>query len=177
MDSLNPPSPMKREKQVGDVIFREGDKIMQIRNNYKLEWRLPPAKETDYLEEEGVGVFNGDMGRIQSIDDFNEEMEIRFDDGRVARYSFHMADELEHAFAVTIHKSQGSEYPAVVIPLYPGPDKLLNRNLFYTAVTRAKELVVLVGNLPLANRMIDNESEQKRFTSLTLRIKEIHERK
>ncbi len=175
--TLNPPSPMKREKQVGDVIFREGDKIMQIRNNYKLEWRLPPAKETDYLEEEGVGVFNGDMGRIQSIDDFNEEMEIRFDDGRVARYSFHMADELEHAFAVTIHKSQGSEYPAVVIPLYPGPDKLLNRNLFYTAVTRAKELVVLVGNLPLANRMIDNESEQKRFTSLTLRIKEIHERK
>ena len=148
---------------------------MQIRNNYKLEWRLSPSEQTDYLEEEGIGVFNGDMGRIRSINEFEEVLEVRFDDGREARYTYNMADELEHAFAVTIHKSQGSEYPAVVIPLYPGPDKLLNRNLLYTAVTRAKELVVLVGNPALANHMIDNESEQQRFTGLTTRIKELNE--
>ena len=174
-EAMNPPSPMKREKKVGDVIFREGDKVMQIRNNYRLEWRVAPSADTEYLEEEGVGVFNGDMGRIQCINDFDEEIEVRFDDGRITRYTFAMADELEHAFSVTIHKSQGSEYPAVVIPLYSGPEKLLNRNLLYTAVTRARELVVLVGNLGLANRMIDNESEQQRYTSLTMRIKEINE--
>ena len=173
--ALNPPSHAKREKKIGEVIFREGDKIMQIRNNYKLEWRLSPSEQTDYLEEEGIGVFNGDMGRIRSINEFEEVLEVRFDDGREARYTYNMADELEHAFAVTIHKSQGSEYPAVVIPLYPGPDKLLNRNLLYTAVTRAKELVVLVGNPALANHMIDNESEQQRFTGLTTRIKELNE--
>ena len=173
--AMNPPSPKKREKNMGEVTFREGDKVMQIRNNYKMEWRIPPGEGTGFLEEEGVGVFNGDMGRILSINDFDQEIEVQFEDGRIARYSFNMADELEHAFAITIHKSQGSEYPAVVIPLYSGPDRLLNRNLLYTAVTRAKEMVVLVGNPALVNRMIDNESEQQRFTTLTLRIKEANE--
>ena len=173
--TLNPKSRGKREKEFGDVIFREGDKVMQIRNNYKLEWKIPASKETSYVEEVGVGVFNGDMGRITEVNEFDEALEVRFDDGRVARYPFQMVDELEHAFAITIHKSQGSEYPAVIIPLFSGPDKLLNRNLLYTAVTRAKEMVVMVGNLNMINRMIDNESEQRRYTTLTLRIKEEHE--
>ena len=173
-NTLNPPGAMKREKVIGDMIFREGDKVMQIRNNYKMEWRMPPSDENSYIEEEGVGVFNGDMGKILRVNDFDEELEVRFDDGRIARYPFAMADELEHAFAITIHKSQGSEYPAVIIPLYRGPDKLLTRNLLYTAVTRAKTLVVLVGDLSMVNRMIDNESEQLRFTSLATRIREVY---
>ena len=147
---------------------------MQIRNNYKLEWRIPPSDENSFIEEEGVGVFNGDMGKILSVNDFDEEFEVRFDDGRIARYPFSMADELEHAFAITIHKSQGSEYPAVIIPLSRGPERLLNRNLLYTAITRAKEMVVLVGDLGMVNRMIDNESQQQRFTSLTTRIREVY---
>ncbi|MBR0147464.1 MAG: ATP-dependent RecD-like DNA helicase [Eubacterium sp.] len=173
-NTLNPSTAMKREKQIGDLTFREGDKVMQIRNNYKMEWRTPPSDENSYIEEEGVGVFNGDMGKILRVNDFDEELEVRFDDGRIARYPFSMADELEHAFAITIHKSQGSEYPAVIIPLYRGPEKLLTRNLLYTAITRAKTMVVLVGDLSMVNRMIDNESEQLRFTSLDTRIREVY---
>ena len=173
-EALNPPAATKREKTYGDVIFREGDKIMQIRNNYKLEWRIPPMEDNHFIQEEGVGVFNGDMGHIVTINSFDEKMEIRFDDGREASYPFSMLEELEHAFAVTVHKSQGSEYPAVVMPLYAGTDKLLTRNLFYTAVTRARTMVVLVGNLSMVNRMIDNESEQKRYTGLRLRLEELY---
>ncbi len=172
--TLNPPSPKKREKLIGDVLFREGDKVMQIRNNYKIEWRIPPSGDTNYIEEQGVGVFNGDMGRVSLINDFDEVLEVRFDDGRIVEYPFMMAEELEHAFAITIHKSQGSEYPAVLLPLYAGPEKLLNRNLLYTAVTRARRMVVMVGNLALVNRMIQNESEQLRYTSLELRLKEVN---
>jgi len=173
-NTLNPASPSKREKQLQDIVFREGDKVMQVRNNYKLEWRIPASDENKFIEEEGVGVFNGDMGKILSVNDFDEEFEVRFDDGRIARYPFAMADELEHAFAITIHKSQGSEYPAVIIPLSRGPERLLNRNLLYTAITRAREMVVLVGDLGMVNRMIDNESQQQRFTSLTTRIREVY---
>ena len=131
-------------------------------------------EDNHFIQEEGVGVFNGDMGHIVTINSFDEKMEIRFDDGREASYPFSMLEELEHAFAVTVHKSQGSEYPAVVMPLYAGTDKLLTRNLFYTAVTRARTMVVLVGNLSMVNRMIDNESEQKRYTGLRLRLEELY---
>ena len=170
---INPPSPKKFEKEHNGVIFREGDKVMQIKNNYKLEWKVSPNADSGFIMDEGVGVFNGDMGIITSINDFDEIVTVTFDDGRIAEYDYKMLDELEHSFAITIHKSQGSEYPAVIIPLLSGPPKLLNRNLIYTAVTRAKMMVVIVGNLNLINEMIDNTEEQKRFTSLTERIVEI----
>ena len=170
---LNPGISPDMEYEQGDVVFREGDKVMQIKNNYKMEWRMEPSAENDYTEEVGVGVFNGDLGKIQRINKFDHEIEVRFDDGRIARYPFAMADELEHAFAITIHKSQGSEYEAVLIPLYRGSDRLLTRNLFYTAVTRARRMVVLVGDMSMIDRMINNTSEQKRCTSLALRIREL----
>ena len=114
---------------------------MQIKNNYKLEWKVSPNADSGFIMDEGVGVFNGDMGIISSINDFDEIVTVTFDDGRIAEYDYKMLDELEHSFAITIHKSQGSEYPAVIIPLLSGPPKLLNRNLIYTAVTRAKMMV------------------------------------
>ena len=171
--SINPPSPKKAEKEHNGIIFREGDKVMQIKNNYKLEWRVAPDEENGYIMEEGVGVFNGDMGIIKESNDFDEIVEVCFDDGRIAEYNYKELDELEHSFAITIHKSQGSEYPAVIIPLLSGPKKLFTRNLLYTAVTRAKRMVVIVGNLSLLDEMIDNTLETKRFTSLTERILEI----
>lgn len=170
--TMNPPNPKLREKEKNGVIFREGDKVMQIKNNYKLEWKIFSG-QGGYILEEGIGVFNGDMGNIKNINDFDEEITVLFDDGREAVYSYNLLDELEHAFAITIHKSQGSEYPAVVIPLYNGPRKLLNRNLLYTAITRAKKMVVIVGNINLVNQMIDNVEEQKRFTGFADRLREI----
>ncbi len=173
--SINPPSKKKREKEKGSVIFREGDKVMQIRNNYKLEWKIFSDGTKGGLLDQGIGVFNGDMGIVTEINDFDEKVIVTFDDGRVASYDYNMLDELEHAFAITIHKSQGSEYPAVVIPLLTGPYKLLTRNLLYTAVTRARRLVVIVGNIGKVNEMIDNVFEQERYTSFTERIREFAE--
>ena len=170
---INPSSPKKDEMEKNDVIFRTGDKVMQIKNNYKLEWKIYGQK--GYVIEEGVGVFNGDMGIISDISHFDEELTVLFDDGRTVVYPFNGLSELEHAFAVTIHKSQGSEYPVVIIPLLSGPPKLLNRNLIYTAITRAKRMVVIVGNLNLVNQMIDNKEEQKRYTTLMLRLQEVME--
>ncbi len=176
---LNPPSKTKLQKEKNDIIFRQGDKVMQIKNNYKKEWKIYAASDTkiklsgSYLMDEGVGVFNGDMGIITSVSDFDEEITVLFDDGREAVYTYNELEELEHAFAVTIHKSQGSEYPAVIIPLLTGTKKLLNRNLLYTAITRAKRMVVIVGNINLVNQMIDNTEEQKRYTTLALRIQEM----
>lgn len=170
---LNPPSPKKREKEHGDVIFREGDKVMQIRNNYKIEWSVYSDSKKGVILDQGIGVFNGDMGTISEINDFDERVTVSFDDGRVSEYEYSQLDELEHAFAITIHKSQGSEYPAVVIPILSGPNKLMNRNLLYTAVTRAMRMVVIVGNLGRINEMIDNILEQRRYTSFSLRIKEL----
>lgn len=176
---LNPAAPGKPEKERHDTIFRKGDKVMQIKNNYKQEWKIYANSDSKtgsgYVLEEGVGVFNGDMGTITDINDYDEEVTVLFDDGRVAVYTYNDLDELEHAFAITIHKSQGSEYPAVVIPLLTGPKKLLNRNLLYTAITRAKKMVVIVGNIGLVNQMIDNTEEQKRYTSLALRLQEMME--
>lgn len=173
--SINPPGRNKREKVRGDIIFREGDKVMQIRNNYKLEWKVFSGKTKSGILDQGVGVFNGDMGIITEINDFDEYIIVTFDDGRVAEYEYSLLDELEHAFAITIHKSQGSEYPAVVIPLLNGPSKLLTRNLLYTAVTRAKRLVVIVGNIARVNEMIDNVFEQERYTTFADRIVELVE--
>lgn len=174
---LNPQKKTKPEKVKNDVIFRQGDKVMQIKNDYKQEWKIysDKGRAAGYVVDEGVGVFNGDVGTITDISDYDEELTVLFDDGREAVYSYNNLGQLEHAFAVTIHKSQGSEYPAVVIPLLSGPPKLLNRNLLYTAITRAKQLVVIVGNINLVNQMIDNQEEQKRYTSLGIRIQEILE--
>ena len=167
---LNPPSPQKREKEHGDILFREGDKIMQTRNNYQLEWEI----RTKYglSVDKGTGVFNGDMGIVWEINDFAETMTVEFDEGRMVEYPYKLLDELELAYAITIHKSQGSEYPAVVIPLLSGPSMLMNRNLLYTAVTRARKCVTLVGNEVTFAQMVQNTSQQKRYSGLCDRLKE-----
>ncbi len=176
---LNPKASNKPEHVRGDVVFRKGDKVMQIKNNYQREWKIYGASKTGngkgYVIDEGVGVFNGDMGVITEISDYDEELTILFDDGRESVYNYKELDQLEHAFAVTIHKSQGSEYPAVIIPLLGGNRKLMNRNLIYTAITRARQLVIIVGDVNLVNQMIDNSEEQKRYTSLAFRIEELNE--
>ena len=167
---LNPPDRRKREKEFRGVIFREGDKVMQVKNNYQLEWEV----RTKYglSIDKGTGIFNGDTGIIEEINDFAETMTISFDEGKMVEYSYKNLEELEHAYAVTIHKSQGSEYPAVVIPLLTGPQMLLNRNLLYTAVTRAKKCVTIVGNDETFNMMIQNNIEAKRYTGLKARLQE-----
>ena len=167
---LNPPSPQKREKEHGDILFREGDKIMQTRNNYQLEWEI----RTKYglSVDKGTGLFNGDMGIVREINDFAETMTVEFDEGRMVEYPYKLLDELELAYAITIHKSQGSEYPAVVIPLLSGPSMLMNRNLLYTAVTRARKCVTLVGNEITFAQMVQNTSQQKRYSGLCDRLKE-----
>lgn len=167
---LNPKDEKKREKLYGNTIFREGDKVMQVKNNYQLEWEV--LGKYGIPIEKGSGVFNGDMGVIREINDFAGQMTIEFDDHHSVEYSYKMLDELELAYAITIHKSQGSEYPAVVIPLLGGPKMLLNRNLLYTAVTRAKKCVVLVGNEHTFEEMEKNVMQQKRFSGLKERILE-----
>ena len=169
---LNPSSRSIPEKEKNDVVFRKGDKVMQIKNNYKLEWKIMDAKGR-FVKEEGVGVFNGDVGFIKEIDEFDQKIVVEYDDGRLVDYLYSQLDELEHAYAITIHKSQGSEYPVVVIPLLTGPAKLLNRNLLYTAVTRARKGVVIVGNIGLVKTMIDNIDEQKRYTTFAERLEEL----
>ena len=167
---LNPPDRSKREKEHGDMIFREGDKVMQTKNNYQLEWEI--STKFGLTVDKGMGIFNGDMGIIKEINDFAETMTVEFDEGRKVEYSFKLLDELELAYAITIHKSQGSEYPAVVIPLLSGPSMLMNRNLLYTAVTRARKCVTLVGNEKTFSQMIHNISQQKRYSGLCERLKE-----
>ncbi len=167
---LNPPEKGKREKEYNGITFREGDKVMQVKNNYQLEWEI----RTKYglAIDKGSGIFNGDMGIIEEINDFAETMTISFDEGKKVEYSYKNLEELELAYAVTIHKSQGSEYPAVVIPLLTGPRMLMNRNLLYTAVTRAKKCVTIVGNEETFEMMIHNNSEQKRYSGLKDRLAE-----
>lgn len=167
---LNPPDKSKREKEHGDMVFREGDKVMQTKNNYQLEWEI--RTKFGLTVDKGMGIFNGDMGIIIEINDFAETMTVEFDEGRKVEYSYKLLDELELAYAITIHKSQGSEYPAVVIPLLSGPSMLMNRNLLYTAVTRARKCVTLVGNDTTFNQMIQNTSQQKRYSGLCDRIRE-----
>lgn len=168
---LNPPSPDKNEKEYGDTLFRVGDKVMQIKNNYQLEWEI--TSKYGIPVDAGVGIFNGDMGIISSINDYEEVITVEFDEKRMVKYPYNLLDELELAYAVTIHKSQGSEYPAVIMPIVTGPKMLFNRNLLYTGVTRAKKCVTILGSDEMIMKMIDNVDEQKRFTSLDERIKEM----
>lgn len=170
---LNPPHPDKKEKEYGHTLYRQGDKVMQIKNNYQLEWEI--RGEYGIAVDNGVGVFNGDIGRVREINEFAEIMTVEFDEGKYVDYSFKQLDELELAYAVTIHKSQGSEYPAVILPLLTGPQMLMNRNLLYTAVTRAKKCVAIVGSVKTFQQMIENKRESGRYSALDVRIRELEE--
>lgn len=168
---LNPPAKDKKEKEYGERLLREGDKVMQIKNNYQLEWEV--TTRYGMTVDKGLGIFNGDMGIIGEINTYEETVTVEFDEKRKVKYPFTLLDELELAYAITIHKAQGSEYPAVVIPLLQGPRQLYNRNLLYTAVTRAKKCVTLVGSDTVFQEMIRNTQEQDRNTSLAERIREL----
>jgi exodeoxyribonuclease V alpha subunit len=167
--ALNPPSKDKPEKKFGDTVFRKGDKIMQIANNYRIEWK----RISDIgIIEEGVGVFNGDMGYVKDINDEEHTLTAIFDADKVIEYDFTMLDELELGYAISIHKSQGSEFPAVIIPLAWGPPQLMTRNLLYTAVTRAKDMVVIVGQEKSISKMIENNLITRRYSGLRERLGE-----
>lgn len=167
---LNPPEDGKPEEEIRGRIFRLGDKVMQIKNNYQLEWEV----RTKYglTVDKGLGIFNGDMGIVTDINPFDQTVEVEYDEHRKVTYPFELTEELELAYAITVHKSQGSEYPAVIIPLLQGPRLLYNRNLLYTAVTRAKKCLTIVGSEHVFQEMIQNKSEQNRYTSLAERIQE-----
>lgn len=167
---LNPEEPKKAQREINGRLFREGDKVMQVKNNYQLEWEV--STKFGLTVDKGTGVFNGDMGVITEINEYTETMEVEFDDSRKVKYGFDMVEELELAYAITVHKSQGSEYPAVIIPLLPGPKLLYNRNLLYTAVTRAKKCLTIVGSETVFQEMIQNKNEQVRYTSLAEYIRE-----
>ena len=167
---LNPADEKKTEREINGRLFREGDKVMQIKNNYQLEWEI--CTRFGLTVDKGMGVFNGDMGVISEINEYKETVEVEYDEGRKVKYGFDMVDELELAYAITVHKSQGSEYPAVILPLLPGPKLLYNRNLLYTAVTRAKKCLTIIGSDTTFQEMIRNKSEQERYTSLAERIGE-----
>ncbi len=166
---LNPESGGKTQKEHGQTVFREGDKVMQIKNNYHMPWRMYTARNGIHTED-GQGVYNGDTGLIQTIDRENETLEVLFDDNRLVSYDFTQLDELELSYAITIHKSQGSEYPVVIIPVIYAPPMLMSRNLIYTAITRAKTLVVLVGIQDAIHTMVDNSKEIDRYSSLSRRL-------
>ena len=170
---INPPAPGKREKQWGEVIFRENDKVMQIKNDYQMEWKIVTKKGLTI--KEGSGVFNGDCGIIREINEFAGTVTVEFDEGKLVEYTGATLEELELAYAITIHKSQGSEYPAVIIPLLNAPRPLLNRNLLYTAVTRARKCVTIVGSENSVNVMIQNESEMKSNSGRVVSIIEMEE--
>ena len=167
---LNPADEKKTEREINGRLFREGDKVMQIKNNYQLEWEI--CTRFGLTVDKGMGVFNGDMGVMSEINEYKETVEVEYDEGRKVKYGFDMVDELELAYAITVHKSQGSEYPAVILPLLPGPKLLYNRNLLYTAVTRAKKCLTIIGSDTTFQEMIRNKSEQERYTSLAERIGE-----
>lgn len=170
---LNPKAASKAEKESGGSIYRVGDKVMQIKNNYQIEWEI--RNHYGIPVDSGMGVFNGDIGIIREINLFAEELTVEFDEGKMVDYSFKQLEELELAYAITIHKSQGSEYPAVVIPIHSGPRMLMTRNLIYTAVTRARNCVCLVGVPETFQGMVNNEVEQRRYTGLKTRIREVQE--
>ncbi|MCI8889568.1 MAG: ATP-dependent RecD-like DNA helicase [Hungatella sp.] len=169
--ALNPPQKDKPEKESGGVIFRVGDKVMQIKNNYQIPWEIRGRHNIPL--EAGTGVFNGDMGIIRELNLFAETLTVEFDEGKMVEYTFRQLEELELAYAITIHKSQGSEYPAVIIPVYTGPRMLMSRNLIYTAVTRARFCVCLTGLPDMFRYMVDNQVEQRRYSGLKERIREI----
>lgn len=168
---LNPPDKAKPEKEIGGITFRLGDKVMQIKNNYQMEWEV--RNKYGIPMDKGSGIFNGDTGIIREINLFTEELTVEFDEGKMVEYSFKQLEELELAYAITIHKSQGSEYPAVIIPIHSGPRMLMTRNLLYTAVTRARTCVCLVGLPDTFHAMAANQIEQKRYSGLQDRIVEL----
>lgn len=168
---LNPPEESKIEKETASGIFREGDKVMQIKNDYQIEWEM--RGKYGIATDRGMGVFNGDVGIIRRINTYTEYMEVEFEENKFVTYTFKQLDELELAYAITIHKSQGSEYPAVIMPMYPGPRILMNRNLLYTAVTRAKKCVCMVGEPEVFALMEANDKEQERYSGLRDRIAEL----
>ena len=168
---LNPPSPDKREYQAGERLFRERDKVMQIKNNYQITWEV--RSRYGIPIDKGMGIFNGDTGVIKEIHENAQTLTVEYDEHRLVDYPFSALDEIELAYAVTIHKSQGSEYPAVILPLLSGPRMLFNRNLLYTAVTRARKCVTILGSSKTVQEMIDNAKENRRYTGLNDRIKEI----
>ena len=168
---LNPPAPSKKEHVSGENVYREGDKVMQVRNNYQLEWEI--VGNYNVVIDKGMGVFNGDMGRIREINEAASTLIVEFDEGKRVSYPFSELDQLELSYAITIHKSQGSEYPAVILPLLGGPRMLLTRNLLYTAVTRAKSCVTILGRGDVIREMIGNADENKRYTALADRIREL----
>ncbi|MBB6714223.1 ATP-dependent RecD-like DNA helicase [Clostridium gasigenes] len=168
-ESLNPPSSSKKEKEIKEIVFREGDKVMQTKNNYQIEW----FRINGYGDNEGKGVFNGDMGFIQSINENDKNVIVIFDDEKKVIYDYISLDELDLAYAITIHKSQGSEFKVVITPAFMGSPFLMNRNLLYTGITRAKELVVVVGKPKALKYMVDNTNSSERYSSLKDRILEI----
>lgn len=168
---LNPPEESKIEKETASGIFREGDKVMQIKNDYQIEWEM--RGKYGIATDRGMGVFNGDVGIVRRINTYTEYMEVEFEENKFVTYTFKQLDELELAYAITIHKSQGSEYPAVIMPMYPGPRMLMNRNLLYTAVTRAKKCVCMVGVPEVFTLMEENDKEQERYSGLRDRIAEL----
>ena len=168
---LNPPSEQKKEYTNGDILYREKDKVMQIKNNYQLEWEV--VSRYGIPIDKGLGVFNGDIGIITEINEYSRSMVIEFDEHRRVTYSFEQLDEIELAYAVTIHKSQGSEYPAVIMPLLSGPRMLFNRNLLYTGVTRARNCVTILGSSATVQEMVDNNYQNRRYTGLSERVKEL----
>ena len=168
---LNPADPSKQEHTTGERIFREGDKVMQIRNNYQLEWEI--VSRYGIRIDSGSGVFNGDIGTIRRIREESSTVQVEFDEQRLVEYTFSQLDEIELAYAITIHKSQGSEYPAVLLPLLTGPKMLMNRNLLYTAVTRARKCVTILGSQEMVDGMIGNENQYHRYTGLGRRILEL----
>lgn len=168
---LNPPSAAKKETQIGDTLFREGDKVMQTKNNYQLEWEVVSSYGIPI--DRGVGIFNGDMGIVREISEYAQTVIVEYDEHRRVTYGFAQMEEVELAYAITIHKSQGSEYPAVIMPLLGGPRMLFNRNLLYTGVTRAKNCVTILGSRQVVYDMIANVSEARRYTSLERRIREL----
>ncbi|MFV0519837.1 MAG: ATP-dependent RecD-like DNA helicase [Lachnospirales bacterium] len=171
-EQLNPPSKNKKEKEFRGGTLRVGDKVMQIKNNYTIQSFIKDKKGS--IIQNGTGVFNGDEGYVTNIDDFNEVVEVVFDDNKYVNYEFANLDELDLSYAITVHKSQGSEYPVIIIPVHSGPPMLLNRNLLYTGITRGKSLVVLVGIKETFYKMIDNDKEINRFSSLDKYIKDIN---
>ena len=172
-NSLNPPKPGEKELPVRDMIFRKGDKVMHIKNDYSLEWEM--RTKSGFVYDRGAGIFNGDIGIIEEINEHTQMLSVQFDDGKHVIYNYEKLDELTLSYASTIHKAQGSEYPAVVIPLLSGPPLLMNRNILYTAVTRARKCVCIVGSEDTVRRMIENISETERYSGLTDRLLETKE--
>ncbi len=168
---LNPASAEKKEYTSGETLFRENDKVMQIKNNYQLEWEI--VSRYGIPIDKGTGIFNGDIGIIRQINDYAHEVVVEFDEHRRVTYAYAQLDEIELAYAVTIHKSQGSEYPAVIMPLLTGPKMLFNRNLLYTGVTRAKNCVTILGSRRTVQEMVDNNYQNRRYTGLAERIREL----